>query len=389
MIGRTKGLIHLDMTFKAVVLTATSFIIFSCQDAPVNDRLVTIYPVIDNKIETTVITRATALNTSDYAEYSDNTNGPRQALSVNAVSFQQGSTTNHADKDASGVFAPLVAGGWRSGVQVEVGYDYKLYVYSNKMPSPTTQFHYDDDGGSAYLTFNGLYTLFKTDPLVCVAASARELSATPAQGDYPTLNEGEFHIGTIPSVTTAGNSYKAFIAMDHFYSKATLSFCIDPEYKRDRNIRIKNVEILSEQGTLTGSHSFTFSNNTISLDGSGSLGGNPITIDLFGDDADISTFQLDADSTYYTLTTTLKEFGYFYFLPKTPLHPIRMKVTYDVVDLKKNVTRENQVAYNDHLLKSIEQVRRGHDYQIRITVAPSYLYQLSDDDVDFQVTIQQ
>ena len=388
MTGRTKGL-NLDMMLKAVALTVTALVMFSCQKDPIDDGLVTIYPVIDNKIETAVLTRA-AINANQYTEYTDANHGARQTLSVNAVAFQGGSTINRRSaQDANGVFAPLPAGGWRSGVKVEVSYAYKLYVYSNSMPSPSTQFIYDDNSNSAKLSFNGLYVLTTTDPLVCVAASAKELSATPDQDDYPTLNEGEYNIGTIPNVTTAGNSYKAFLAMDHFYSKATLSFRIDPGYNELRDIVIKDVKISTPQGTVTGTHTYTFSNNTINPADNAELGGDTITIDLFGDDADITTLNLNG-ATDYTLTTTLQEFGYFYFLPMNPLQPIRLTVTYDVLDRAGNVTRANRTVHNDYLFNSIkETAKRGFDYKLKITVGPTYLNQLSDDDVDMDLTIVQ
>ena len=387
MTGKTKGLINLNL-LKAVALTVTALVMFSCQKEHVadydNDGRVTIYPVIGNRIQTEVFTRG-AIDPDKYSEYTDS----RQTLSVQAISFEMGTNT-HSDKDASGAFAPLDGGLWRSGVKVETGYDYDLFVYSRTMPSATDPvFNYEN--GSASLAFTGMYLLTTDDPLVCIAANACELGANPDPSEYPALNVGEFHIGTTPSISQAGNSYKAFLAMNHLYAKATISLRIDSEYKNRRNIRIKAVEISTANGTLSGTYNYTFSNDMLALPNQNiSLTGNAITLDLFNRSSAASTLNLDQDSTYYTLTKEYKEFGCFQFLPIKPLDHIQLKVTYDVCDMKGNVTRANQQAVNSALFKSIRtSAERGYNYKVNVTVGPTYLYQLSDDDVEIGLTIQE
>lgn len=392
MTGRIKGLNNWH-TLKAVALTAAAFVVLSCQQEQIQDNLdgrITLYPIIENRIETTVMTRA-AIDQSKYARYDNQDN--RQVISVQAISFLAGSNTR-TDKDAGGTFAPVQPTqqnprGWRSGVKVEPNVKYDLYAYSRLMPSATDPtFTYQN--GSASLAFNGLHVITTKDPLVCVAASGKVLPDNPTEDTYPVLYEGVFNIGDIVKVTDNGveKTTKAFLAMDHLYSKATLSFRVDATYKSIRNIRIKDVDIVSAAGTLSGTHTYKFTDNSLTLAEQGSLGGDPITIDIFGSDADLTTFQLDEDSTYYTLTTDYQEIGYFYFLPKNELQPIQLKVTYDVVDMKGNVTRTNVVTPNDNLFQSIKtSARRGVDYKVLITVSPTYIYTLSDDDVEMKLNI--
>lgn len=386
MTVRTKGLSNLN-TFKAVAMTAIALLLFSCQNEQItDDRRITLYPVIDNKIETTVMTRADAVDKTKYTEY---TGDARQALAVKAIAYEPNSTTRAQGKDADGVFAPLSPTGWRSGVKVEQNYDYNLYVYSNSMPTATPPTFSLTDG--AALTFDGLDLITTLDPLVCVAASGAVLGDNPDPNDYPTLTQGSFSIGTITTIEVEEEerTTKAFLAMDHLYSKATLSFRVDNQYSQLRKVRIKDVEIKIEKSTLSGSHTYGFPNNKLTLDANKTYTGNPSSINLY--DGPTATAQPEGE--YIELTTTFKEFGYFYFLPMNPIPSMYLQVTYDVCDLNNNVVRADQTASNYSIFSSIDysggRAAAGTNYLVKILVSPSYLYQLSDDDLKLGLTVEQ
>lgn len=386
MTVRTKGLSNLN-TFKAVAITAIALLLFSCQNEQItDDRRITLYPVIDNKIETAVMTRADAVDKTKYTEY---TGDARQALAVKAVAYEPNSSTRAQEKDADGVFAPLSPTGWRSGVKVEQNYDYNLYVYSSAMPTATPPTFSLTNG--ATLTFDGLDLITALDPLVCVAASGAVLGNDPDPSAYPGLTEGSFSIGTITTVEVEGEerTTKAFLAMDHLYSKATLSFRVDNQYSQLRKVRIKDVEIKIAKSTLSGSHTYGFPNNMLNLDGNKTYTGSPASIDLY--DGPTATAQPDGE--YIELTTSFQEFGYFYFLPINPIPSMYLQVTYDVCDLNDNVVRADQTASNYSIFSSINhnggRAAAGTNYLVKILVSPSYLYQLSDDDLELGLTVEQ
>lgn len=388
MTARTKGLSNHNV-FKAVAMTAIALLLFSCQNEQITeDRRITLYPFIDNKIETAVITRADAVDKTKYTEY---TGEDRQALSVQAIAYQPNSTTRAPEMDAAGVFAPLSPTGWRSGVKVEQNYDYNLYVYSNSMPT-TTQPTFSLTNG-ATLTFDGLNLITTIDPLVCIAASGAVLGDDPDPNDYPNLTEGSFGIGTITTVEVEGEerNTKAFLAMDHLYSKATLSFRVDNQYSQLRKVRIKDVEIKIEKSTLSGSHTYGFPNNRLNLDANKTYTGNPSSINLY--DGPTATAEPEGENDYVELTTSYQEFGYFYFLPINPIPSMYLQVTYDVCDLKGNVVRADQTASNYSIFSSIDyngsRAAAGTNYLVKILVSPSYLYQLSDDDLELGLTVEQ
>ena len=391
MTGKLKGLGYSN-TLKAVALIAAALILFSCQKDQLENNRIILYPVIENKIETAVMTRAAGdpIDETAFTEYSSD---DRQALTVQAVAFQPSSNTRAADKDDDGTFSPIGQNEWRSGVEVELSYSYNLYVYSQAMPaSATPQFTYD--GSNTSLTFNGLQLLTTIDPLVCVAAKGALLEDNPDPSDYPTLIEGNFGIGTINRVVNDNvveKTTKAFLALEHLYSKASMSFKIDDTYSQIRTIRIKDVQISTPEGTLTGTHTYTFANNSLNIPTGNNIttGGNSAQIDLFDGPTSMLTPQENQD--YITLTTQAQTFGYFYFLPLNPLKPMSLTVTYDVYDLAGNPTRQNQTVTNNNLFAGISynngKAERNHEYQINVTVSPTYLYVLSDDDVDLKLEL--
>jgi len=58
-----------------------------------------------------------------------------------------------------------------------------------------------------------------------------------------------------------------------------------------------------------------------------------------------------------------------------------METHYDVYDKENNLIRENQSARNTLSLSDLT-LEQGKKYTITITVAPTYLYVLSDPDLD-------
>lgn len=400
MTGKIKGLGKLHI-LRAVAIIVTVIFLFSCQKEQIDSNpanRVKIVPVINRQIETTVRTRATNPNVDKtlYTEYVDSIQGPRQVLAAKAIAFyhEDGQGYQAGDRahdfDGSGVFAPTLNGGWRSGVEVESGFDYDLFVYSNNMPSRDVQFIYGNGGAS--LEFDGLYLITTRDPLVSIAAAGDMLPHEPTPEQLPTLKQGLFSIGQVGAPEQDTESHKAFLAMDHLYAKATLSFRVDTTYDKLRTIKIKAMEVSVPKGENTGTHTFTFSSNRITPATNATLGGDSITIDLLSGPTALA--EPDSGQTYVTLTTDFKEFGYFCFLPMNPVQNMnmRLKVTYDVW-VQDSIVRESQTTTNAKLFNGINNngklAERGHDYKINVTVSPSYLYRLSDDDLKYDLVVEQ
>ena len=378
--------------FRTVALAVTALVLFSCQNDSLemekDSNRITVYPVINRAIETTIQTRALEGN------YTKDTIG-MQSFSANAIAY--GLKANTEDEwehksqfDQQGIFAPTSAG-WRSTVKCEPGYRYYIYSYSRILPSQNNPTFSFTSESNVTLSFNGLDILTTNDPLVCVAAAA---AVRPANS-VPDLSKGSFNIGVIPSTVTQGNSFKAFLAYDHLYSKATLSFRIDETYNRIRKVHIKDVQIKLAQGTLSGTHVYNFFeyDQGLKLDNNRERTGDTASVNLFdGPTAKIQPTQDQNGNDYIELTTSLQEFGYYYFLPLNPTPSMFLEVTYDILDLKGNVVRENQTARNNNLFAAINYAQgkaaAGTNYNVKVLVSPTYLYQLSDDDLELGLTVE-
>ena len=104
-----------------------------------------------------------------------------------------------------------------------------------------------------------------------------------------------------------------------------------------------------------------------------------------GTETEEATALTDEKANGYLLTeeATLVAPGFFspVKIGDTPI-TYRLRVEYDVYDKDKNIIRQETSAVNFYTSKEGVAIERGHSYDIHITVMPTYLYQLSDGDLD-------
>ncbi len=370
----------------SILLASTALV--SCQrDGIIYRNMVTLYPVVESSIETTVLTRAL---TGDYSPYNS---GSRQTIHAYAVN------SDETSQIVSGVFSPSSAGGWRSTLEVEAQESYYVYSYTS-LPG-ATGYSYNlnfTSPNDVNLTFSGLSLISGTDPMVSTAAAGMFLVDDPSE--YPELTDGSFSIG---QVETPANdmSTKVFLAMKHLYAKATLSIKVDPTYNELRTIKVKQVSVSTTAGgTLPGTHKINFRKNTdiaqLVKDQNTSVSNDTQTsVDILRGES--STVQFDNPDTKDCVTLlpdTQKEFGWFTFLPATYLggeNPnLSITVTYDVYDKSDPAVllRQDQTVTNGNILRKLTSGGvAGNNYRIKLTVNPTYLIVLSNTDVSEELSI--
>lgn len=378
-----KGLLHKTNLIRlcaSVLLAATA--LTSCQRDDIVDRnLVTLYPVVERNIETTVLTRAL----TGYSAYNS---GSRQTIRAYAVNQDTPS-----DEIATGLFSPSADGGWRSTLKVKAKESYYVYSYTS-LPGATDYSLNFTGPNDVNLTFSDLSLISGTDPLVSTAAAGKYLVKNPAQVDYPELTEGSFSIGEVETPAN-DKSTKVFLAMKHLFAKATLSFKVDPTYNELRTIKVKQVTVSTTAGgTLPGTHKINFKKNTdiaqLVKDETTSVSNESQTsVDILRGESSTVTFDdPDAKDCVTLVPDSFIEFGWFTFLPATYLggnNPsLSITVTYDVYDKSNPAVplRQDQTATNGNILRKLTSGgAAGNNYRINLTVNPTYLIVLSDTDV--------
>lgn len=173
------------------------------------------------------------------------------------------------------------------------------------------------------------------------------------------------------------------LAMDHLMARVTPYFYInDAEYAALRKIKIKKVEfILPNVKSYTATVDYV--NGEVSNDSpthtttwtEGDAIANEVT---FYETTNPVVLQLGKAKAIAHSTC--------YFSPEQNVDELKMRVTYDVYDAKGNLTRLDAVAENS-IKKISGTLNEATNYKLYIPLVPSYLYALSDGDLDSNVLV--
>ena len=173
------------------------------------------------------------------------------------------------------------------------------------------------------------------------------------------------------------------LAMDHLMARVTPYFYInDAEYAKLRTIKIKKVEfILPSVKSYTATVDYV--NGEVSDDSpthtttwtEGDAIANEVT---FYETTNPVVLQLGKANAIAHSTC--------YFSPEQSVDGLMMRVTYDVFDAKGNLTRLDAVAENS-IKKISGKLTEATNYKLYIPLVPSYLYALSDGDMDSNVLV--
>ena len=301
----------------------------------------------------------------------------------------EGNFTFHAaERDDNGIITKQAY--WSSGVWVkEVGTEYFVYGFMpasaarNASIAPNTNFE-----NKAVLQLNGLDAVTPAD--VCVVVGVKGLTKADHGGETTTpIAESGIAVG---SYSYTGNASLAddqtkgnyiYLLLDHLYSCLNLEYQVGTEYHKLRSIKLRKVEM-----KVTGAGA-TKRNLTVTIPGSESaFDVEDVAVDATTSDIAVvfdRTSMTEGTEIPLTDTGTLNVPGYF-----TPAvdNTFIIISTYDVYDRKGNLIRANQKAENtitpDMLLGSnlSHTHERGRMHTLKLTIVPTYLYQLSDGDLD-------
>lgn len=186
------------------------------------------------------------------------------------------------------------------------------------------------------------------------------------------------------SFNKKSNNYISLL-LDHLYGRIDFKFYVGEEYSQWRIIKVKKVELLSKTKVtgLTVNLKANKGNHPIADDGI-KYEYSTVAAGVTGVLYDSST---DTDTNGKQLQTVNGDAvvipGFFAPVSKE-VSGLSLVCTYDVYTIVNNRigtrVRENCTATNK--LQLIPNVQRGKVWTVNLTVEPTYLYQLSDDELD-------
>lgn len=293
-----------------------------------------------------------------------------------------------------GLFTHGSDGKWRSSVGIDANQLYYLYGFIPYISSvsasiaPNTAY---SDG--AVLTLQGLPTVTPND--VCVIVGAKN-----GKTDY--RESGEY---TVTGLAPGNFSYQAggtgenyvYLLFEHIFSAMQFRFRVDDVYASLRTIKLKKLELLAydNDGHLKKRNVTA----QIALKAN-ATGDSPIMsvdfippVDAWFDMDPVTIFdRTDNPAGQVELPTGVDGNGFYNysdffgsFVPKA-ISRLELISTYDVYDKQGNLIRSNCTAKNNLIISELfdqqEETRRGWKYILNMVVEPTYLYILSEPDLD-------
>lgn len=209
------------------------------------------------------------------------------------------------------------------------------------------------------------------------------------------------HWGKFYFEKATSNNYVSLL-LDHLFAKISFSVKIDSEYHKMRSIKVKKIELLSDK-TLTKVEVSLTANDTES--GKDPIGTIVYTTDEVAGDADLPSGTIydcaaDTDPNHSDGVDLPEDNSWVipgYFAPSGAAEAaigrhLSVRFTYDVYaydvfdNNKKVRVREDCVSVNKlpavTIGKEKADLKRGQSTTITLTVKPTYLYMLAEEELD-------
>lgn len=245
-------------------------------------------------------------------------------------------------------------GKWNAYFEVEKNKTFTVYGYMPKTGEMNSTLTSITDNG-ATLNITGIKPVTTDD--ICIITGVKDKDSG--------LKEGQFSWSTpMEEVET----YKISLLMDHLYAAAQFRLKIDAEYASLRTIKLKTMKLITDKASVNATISLTHNTTGVS----------PITGVTYTPSGTSSTTEIyNSDEGVALDKTTLLTIN-SYFAPGLS-NNLMLVTTYDVYDSKGNLIRQGCTATNK--LPNLNAVR-GQRVLLNMTVNPTYLYVLSDPDLD-------
>ena len=265
--------------------------------------------------------------------------------------------------------------GWsNSGVSVKEHEQFYMYgympgTYGSSISAESSDLNGDYSKG-ADLTINEL-PIFTPQDIYAIVGVQRISSATTEDKNILEGNYGYF--------SGLNDENYVNLLMDHLYSKLILQINVDANYSLLRDIKLKSVTLTCSYGetvNVTVKHRMGYGlQGNATAYSANSSGTNKVHELWTSTNAEGTLIPSDANEITPLSLGTIN-------CPPVVLDAagtyMKISCTYDVYDKVGKKTRECSV---ENKLKTTN-VNHGMEYTVTLTVAPTYLYVLSDDDLN-------
>ena len=235
----------------------------------------------------------------------------------------------------------------------------------------------------AVLTLEQLNTVMGYD--LCVIIGAKngkdDYKADPTDYSVTGLKRGDFRYEARTTGTGGTGGNYVYLLFDHLYAAMRFNIRVHRDYNALRTIKLKELSLQAFTGDTPTKKKMKA---VITIEANAS-GDNPLTNIVFtpsGTETGTGTFYTNEDGE--ELNTDYKTFQGS-FMPDA-VTKVNLTTTYDVYDLNNNLIRKDCKATNTlditKLFLGQTSAKRGHRYTINLTVQPTYLYMLSEPDLD-------
>lgn len=277
---------------------------------------------------------------------------PDRGTTMSMYMLQAGDTAPYAEKRLR------YNSSWSAYFDVLNNTNYTVYGFMPKAEGMTSSLT-GVTANDATLTITGVKPVTTDD--ICVITGVNDTEANLKEGLfnwYHDVNNANFYM---------------YLLMDHVFASVKFSMKIDANFAKIRSIKLKTMTLSVNKGSVSVTVPLT--HNTTGASPVGDVtyasSGTSYQSEIFS-----NTEGLQLSSTATDITAC--------FAP-TLSDELTLVSTYDVYDSKGNLIRQNCTATNK--LPNLN-AQRGERVQLNIIVNPTYLYVLSDKDLDNLFVIQ-
>lgn len=242
---------------------------------------------------------------------------------------------------------------WYAYFSVNKDVTYTVYGYLPKVAGMNSSLAKSTDD-TATLTISGMKPITTDD--ICIITGVKETEAG--------LKEGSF--SWYQAITN--DDYYIYMLLNHLYASVRFSMKVDAEYAQLRTIKLKSIKLSTNKSSVSA---------TVSLKHN-ATGESPITNVVYSGTGSSSEAEIFSDTEGMALSSTTPTVINACFAPMLS-DQLTLVSTYDVYDRYGNLIREVSILPNK--IPDLE-ASRGQRVQLNLTVTPSYLYVLSDPDLD-------